>query len=760
MRLTIQNRTRSTLVINDRLRSVEPAAQRIYDLSIEELEQAQPTLQALEAAGAITWSTVQDPTADDRAEGATVSLLGGGVGTGGLVWPLGTPWSDMITALATAGDAAILLVEGDPSGVPRQITGKPDGAGGYLGQDFSHVIFVGEASNFSAGNTVTVELGLGATLNPGVLRSRDIMWAPLFPDIVSGPTAAYDVDLDGGGITPPGPLGGGSVFRAATSNGVNTMRLRNGAIIDGSNLALTDECISRIRPAFSGEVVLTIVSYGGRIGPRSFINFVPPVPAFPFPLPVSVNGIVFVEMDAKTTIAPDYQAAFSTPPPHSNVIVMTEPSKRDASSFVSYDDSSPPSLGVDSVQAAIDALKALAAGASWTYLFDQLAAEDPTKNVYASWDNLCAAILALPPGAHPYIEFQRNFTIPLAGMPGQGWYLASGMLGSRTFVTGAVTVTIEDGAKLDSLGGWGNGLTLVFAPSVITDTLNWTSLAAQQPGEPWVVFISKGAAYDSIGTVPPITGPGTGQYLVVATSEATLRAGPPPAQALVNVTGADILIESEQFSGYFGSLPDGWVVGNGNLVRQIGLDTQISLIPGFTGTIVLTSTAKTQADRVLYDDTLVTPPTLGVTDTQAAIDALKVRVAPLNYNWNLNGMLSVQPLQPGSFDGMLTSNLALLGPGPFDGTRVVQVASTITLSGFVLRVSAGPVTFVEIYRIRAGLVASLVVIGLGATGSAFSGVSTVPPIVDLLPGDLLFVAMSAAPVGAEDLSVYLQTVSP
>jgi len=283
---------------------------------------------------------------------------GGGGGTGGLVWPLGTPWSDMITALATAGDAAILLVEGDPTGAPRQITGKPDGMGGYLGQDFSHIIFVGAASNFSAGNTVTVELGLGATLNPGVLRSRDIMWAPLFPDIVSGPTAAYDVDLDGGGITPPGPLAGGSVFRAATSNGVNTMRLRNGAVLDGSNLAATDECISRIRPGFSGEVVLTIVSYGGRIGPRSFINFVAPAPIFPFPLPVSVTGIVSMFMDAKTLIDPAYQASFSTPPPHSLVLLQQDLGARDNSAFVSYDDTVVPAFGVDNVQGAIDALKA------------------------------------------------------------------------------------------------------------------------------------------------------------------------------------------------------------------------------------------------------------------------------------------------------------------------------------------------------------------------------------------------------------------
>jgi len=131
-----------------------------------------------------------------------------------------------------------------------------------------------------------------------------------------------------------------------------------------------------------------------------------------------------------------------------------------------------------------------------------------------------------------------------------------------------------------------------------------------------------------------------------------------------------------------------------------------------------------------------------------------------SFGWTLDGAISAFPLQPGSFDGMLLTDPALVGPGPFNGARTVQVASTITLSGFFLRVATGPVTFVEVYRARAGLVASLVMLGLGATGSAFSGVTTVPPIVDLLPGDLLFVSLAAAPVGSQDLSIFLQVTSP
>lgn len=280
---------------------------------------------------------------------AWVPGTGGGGGSGGLVWPLGTPWSTMIPLLATAGDAAILLVEGDPTGAPRQITGKPDGFGGYLTQDFSHVIFVG-ASADGTSNTVSVELGLGVSIDPGILRSRDIMWLPLYPDIVGGATPAFEFDFDGGGLTPPGSLAAGSVLRARSGE-ANSIRLRNGAIIDGTNL-LPGEAISRLRPSFAGDVVLNIESYGGIVGPNSFINFAPvgPGPFFP-----PTTAVVFLNMDAKTVIDPNFQA----PGGVSNVACSQDLTKRDTSAYIAYDDAlAVPPLGVVNVQDAIDALKA------------------------------------------------------------------------------------------------------------------------------------------------------------------------------------------------------------------------------------------------------------------------------------------------------------------------------------------------------------------------------------------------------------------
>ena len=131
------------------------------------------------------------------------------------------------------------------------------------------------------------------------------------------------------------------------------------------------------------------------------------------------------------------------------------------------------------------------------------------------------------------------------------------------------------------------------------------------------------------------------------------------------------------------------------------------------------------------------------------------------FEWNLNGALVLFTPQPGTFDGMLASNPALSGPGPFDGTRVVRRAGTLTLAGFTLRVPAtfpGGPTFVEFYRMRAGVVASLVAVGLGTVApTTFSGVSTVPTVTDLMPGDLLFIALAGvAPAGTEDLSAFLQ----
>ena len=71
------------------------------------------------------------------------------------------------------------------------------------------------------------------------------------------------------------------------------------------------------------------------------------------------------------------------------------------------------------------------------------------------------------------------------------------------------------------------------------------------------------------------------------------------AEAAAKHLGQRIIVENR--TGAAGTLgpstmvnarPDGYLIGNGNLVRQVGLDTQDSVNPGFTGAVVFTATAR------------------------------------------------------------------------------------------------------------------------------------------------------------------------
>jgi hypothetical protein len=410
------------------------------------------------------------------------------------------------------------------------------------------------------------------------------MWAPLGPDLVGGPTPAYEVDLDGGGITPPGPLGGGSVFRARSGE-VNSFRLRNGAILDGSNLAAAGECISRIRPSVPNEVVLTVESYGGVIGPKAFLNPSAPTPSPPFP-PIPTTGIVSANMDAKTTINPAYQAPGGLSP----VGIQQDLAKRDTAAYTGYDDAlvAPP-LGVNSVQDAIDALKV--SGRAFEFVFDTAATQSPIDNLYSVWSDLCDAILALPYGALPRIVFvQPTFTVPLAGMPANGWYMGMGSWVAPTFNTGNVTVTIEDGAMIDSLSTIADGLAVTAAPSA-DGVFNWRTYASSHPMAPWILSVQYGASlFNGSPTGKALIGPtpGTGQFVVVSSAAATLTSGtPPPPPPLLGpflkLTAGDVAIGSQMEPGFYGNLPDGWISGDGNLLYQNGTDARTPITPGFIG---------------------------------------------------------------------------------------------------------------------------------------------------------------------------------
>lgn len=134
--------------------------------------------------------------------------------------------------------------------------------------------------------------------------------------------------------------------------------------------------------------------------------------------------------------------------------------------------------------------------------------------------------------------------------------------------------------------------------------------------------------------------------------------------------------------------------------------------------------------------------------------------------WNANGDLVAYDPQPiGGFNGMLQDNLALSGPGPFDGQRIAYKPSFI--SGFrVIQRSPGSspsVTGVEFYRIRGsypGIVTSLGIVSF-LNGQQFQSASGVvnPGTEDIAVGDIFFVAFESVPgLDAADLTAFLELV--
>lgn len=128
-----------------------------------------------------------------------------------------------------------------------------------------------------------------------------------------------------------------------------------------------------------------------------------------------------------------------------------------------------------------------------------------------------------------------------------------------------------------------------------------------------------------------------------------------------------------------------------------------------------------------------------------------------SFEWNANGDLVSYDAQPGSFNGLPSSDAALVGPGPFDSQREVLGPNTVAALRLSQRAPAiGTTTGVEFYRIRAGVVTSLGVVSF-VNSAQFETASAVPAVTDLVAGDLLFVSFSSVPgLDAADLSCWLE----
>jgi hypothetical protein len=175
----------------------------------------------------------------------------------------------------------------------------------------------------------------------------------------------------------------------------------------------------------------------------------------------------------------------------------------------------------------------------------------------------------------PRIRFRNPFTVPLADMPPDGWPCAFGTWESFTPNTGAVTVTVPPGAKLDMLSGVNFGLGLACAPNADGETLHWSGLP---PGFPWIFTIATGATVQNASPRALVETPGalTQQYFVCALAGATFLA--PLAGPIVKATGSDVVIGSALTGGFQG-MPDGWAQSSAGSTLLLYQDSISSTFP-------------------------------------------------------------------------------------------------------------------------------------------------------------------------------------
>lgn len=219
------------------------------------------------------------------------------------------------------------------------------------------------------------------------------------------------------------------------------------------------------------------------------------------------------------------------------------------------------------------------------FIFKPSGPADPTENVYDDWATLCGVIAALPQGALPGITFAESFVIPSAGMPVNGWFMGLGIWRSIVLATGAIVVTVPDGVYLDMWGGISDGLIVEVFPTTIDGCINWSGFPLG--GVPRVFQVGRGGCLRNSGTKAAILTPGGGTYVVFATQAPTFAAFPSVAPFVRgNADGTDVVIASQSFSTFYGSLPDNWVIGLGLLIYQSGVDSKTPSTPGWAGTIL------------------------------------------------------------------------------------------------------------------------------------------------------------------------------
>lgn len=245
-------------------------------------------------------------------------------------------------------------------------------------------------------------------------------------------------------------------------------------------------------------------------------------------------------------------------------------------------------------------------------------APNQVGNVYKDWEDLCTTIAALPDGEIPTIIFRQSMAIPVTGMPVGGWDMRLGRWMSPVMATGAVTVTLADGVKIQNLVWIESGLAVEVSPT--THGVFSNNLL----GGLNILIVALGAQLKNFGSKALIDS--AGQVVMVLNGASQEIGGPPATAPFVKMNGTDVLIaimlgDSPNTAWY----DDCFVGGNsGSALFFIhGITFDAPNLPNWTGDAPVFSTAG-KAKNLIYDDTLQSPAS-GATNVQGALDWLKTQ---------------------------------------------------------------------------------------------------------------------------------------
>lgn len=240
--------------------------------------------------------------------------------------------------------------------------------------------------------------------------------------------------------------------------------------------------------------------------------------------------------------------------------------------------------------------------------------------VFKVWDDLIAEIDGLPEGTIPRIIFAESFTIPTAGMPVNGWDMKLGTWASPLIATGAVTITIPDGAKIDNLNTIEMGLAVICNPTT-SDGVFFNSIL----GNLQIMIIALGSKLANTGTKALID---ADYQVVFVLNGSTMDIPPVSTGPLVKMSANPNTVLAISFGESPNTLwPDNWITGGGvgtTLLYIHGVTFETPSIPGWTGDSPITILSA-RAKNIEYDDT-VQLPSSGAGTIQQAIDWLKTQI--------------------------------------------------------------------------------------------------------------------------------------